>query len=125
MFVGVHLMLAEATHQPHWAITDEEGETWMTAAGQVLRHYSVEATQKTLDWIAFAGITGGMYGPRIVATALQKREEARSRPGKVVRPAAFNRPPGPPPGAAMGPLGDDGGPLVILPDLEDLPPAGE
>lgn len=87
MFVGVHAMLAMQTKTPELAITDLEGKSFMTAAQNVLRHYSVETTQKTLDWVAFAGIAGGMYGSRIVAIANRKAEERggdKAR-GKVLR----------------------------------------
>jgi hypothetical protein len=120
MFVGLHVMLAGATKTPELAIAEEEGEAFMGAAGRVMRHYSVEATQRTLDWIAFAGCAGGIYGPRAVAIALRRREEGRSRPGKVVRPAQWNRPPGPPPGPAMGPS-DLEGEAVIIPNAEEFP----
>ena len=57
----------------------------MKAAQNVARHYSVQTTQKTLDWIAFAGIGVGMYGPRVVAIAVRERGQQPSRGGEVVR----------------------------------------
>lgn len=93
MFVGVHVMLAEMTKTPELALSMEEGDAFMTSAQNVMRHYSVETTQKTLDWIAFGGVAvGQIYGPRLVALAMRKREESKAeRSGKVIRPAAFNR----------------------------------
>ena len=69
MLVGLHVMLADLTRSPEIAITDDEGAAFMKSAQNVMRHYSVTTTQKTLDWIAFAGCTVGIYGPRIVAIA--------------------------------------------------------
>lgn len=119
MFVGLHVMLANATKTPELAIAPEEGEAFMVSAGQVLRHYSLETTQKTLDWIAFAGCAGAIYGPRAVAIALRRREEARERPGRVIRPPAWNRPPGSPPGGATAEAAGEG--VVIIPNGEDIP----
>lgn len=51
----------------------EEGEQFMRAAQNVLRHYSVETTQKTLDWIAFGGVTLSLYGQRFGAYMIRKR----------------------------------------------------
>jgi hypothetical protein len=78
MFVGLHMMLADASGRPEWAITDDEGKNFVERAQNVLRHYSVEGTQKTLDWIAFGGCCVGMYGPRIVAVARNRAEETRA-----------------------------------------------
>lgn len=89
MFVGVHMMLAVKTNTPELIIQQDEGEAFMKAGQNVLRHYSVEATQKTLDWLAFAGIGGGMYltrGVAISARLTQERAERQVAPrGQVLR----------------------------------------
>lgn len=90
MFVGVHLMLAQRTNTPELAIGMDEGEAFMRAAQNVLRHYSVETTQKTLDWIAFAGVAGTMYGTRAVAISNRRAAERaaagdQEQKGQVLR----------------------------------------
>ena len=77
MFVGLHAVLAMQTKTPEIAITEQEGQAFVNAAQNVLRHYSVETTQKTLDWIALIGCAGGIYIPRAVAIANNKK---RSKP---------------------------------------------
>lgn len=87
MFVGLHTMLAMQTDTPEFMLSDEEGRDFTKAAQNVMRHYSVQSTQKTLDWIAFGGITVGIYGPRFVAVRLRKAQEARgAAPGGHWRP---------------------------------------
>ena len=84
MFVGIHTMLAMQTNTPELAISEDEGKAFMTAAQNVLRHYSVETTQKTLDTIALLGVTVGIYAPRFVAINVRRRTEdrpARARQG--------------------------------------------
>lgn len=78
MFVGMHVLLAHRTNTPELAITEDEGKSFMGAAQNVLRHYSVQSTQKTLDWIAFAGCAMAIYAPRVVAIQVRKREERRA-----------------------------------------------
>lgn len=58
----------------------------MKAASNVMRHYSVESTQKTLDWLAFGGTCCMIYGTRFGAYMLRKREEHQisSRPAATV-----------------------------------------
>lgn len=79
MFVGLHALLAERTETPELAMTEPEAKQFMVAAQNVMRHYSVETTQKTLDWIAFAGCAAGIYGPRFAAIQINKRK----KPGKI------------------------------------------
>ena len=81
MFVGLHVILADKTDTPELAITEDEGKAFMAAAQNVMRHYSVETTQKALDWTAFAGMAAGMYMPRIAAIGMRKRarRDPRSR----------------------------------------------
>lgn len=87
MFVGVHLMLAHATGRAEWAISPDEGKQFMDRAQAVMRHYSVTSTQKTLDWIAFGGTAIGIYAPRIVAIAANKRNERQPNPQTVHQPS--------------------------------------
>lgn len=115
MFVGLHAVLAQRTNTPELAIGMDEGAAFMGAAQNVMRHYSVEATQKTLDWISFAGVAGGMYLTRAVAItnrlAVEKRERAdfgRPEAGQVLR---FRRPGREPPA-----------PEPVAPDLADFTP---
>lgn len=79
MFVGLHVMLAERTQTPELAITEDEGKAFMEAAQNVMRHYSVETTQKALDWTAFVGVAAGMYMPRIAAVGMRKRTGGKPR----------------------------------------------
>lgn len=75
MLVGVHAILAMQTKTPELAITEQEGKDFTRAAQNVLRHYSVQTTQKTLDWVAFLGVTAGMYGTRAFAISARHAAE--------------------------------------------------
>lgn len=96
MFVGVHALLAMRTNTPEIEIAPEEGAEFMKRAQAVMRHYSVETTQKTLDWIAFMGVSASIYAPRVMAIAVRQRGQRGSatvmefrRPGpRPVEPAA-------------------------------------
>jgi hypothetical protein len=84
MFVGVHTALAMRTGNPELMVEPEEAKAFMKAAQNVMRHYDVKTTQKTLDWIAFAGCCGSIYGTRAFAIAARKAGERQS----VERPPA-------------------------------------
>lgn len=73
------MMLAQRANCPELAIGMDEGAAFMAAAQNVLRHYSVQTTQKTLDWVAFAGIAGGMYLTRGVAISNRLAAERAER----------------------------------------------
>ena len=112
LFVGAHIQLAAATDTPELAITEDEGAEFLKRAQNVLRHYSVETTQKTLDWISFYGVIGMMYGTRGVAIYNRRRgeREPRQRPdqGEVIRGRFRPLPPDQGGGAAVA----GGGPVV-------------
>jgi hypothetical protein len=124
LFVGAHLQLAAATQTPELVISDDEGKQFLNSAQDVLRHYSVETTQKTIDWIAFIGSFGMMYGTRYIAISNRHARERKERGGErgtVVRPLKFNRPPPPQRSAEAtpSPAGDPiHGPLVIEPQFD-------
>lgn len=73
-------MLAERTETPELRMSMDEGQQFMTSAQNVLRHYSVQQTQKTLDWIAFMGVAAGLYTPRIGAYMMRKNAEKHQTP---------------------------------------------
>ena len=84
MFVGMHVLLADRTNTPELMMGMDEGQAFMGAVQNVMRHYSVQTTQKTLDWVALFGTASSMYMPRIVGYNMRKRME---RAGQAPRPA--------------------------------------
>lgn len=94
MFVGIHAMLAMQTKTPELAVSEQEAKDFTKAAQNVMRHYSVQTTQKTLDWIAFVGVTAGIYGTRIFAISVRKQAEKPASGeafGQVVKFTGANR----------------------------------
>lgn len=68
-------MLAQATDTPELELSEDEGKSFMKAAQSVMRHYSVQTTQKTLDWVSFVGVSVSIYAPRVAAIGFRKRKE--------------------------------------------------
>lgn len=81
MLVGMSTMLAMKTNIAEFEVAEDEMKAFMGAASNVARHYSVETTQKTLDWIAFAGIGVQIFGTRAVAIGLQLKNKERGKGG--------------------------------------------
>ncbi len=79
MFIGLHLGLARLTGIEELEISDDEGKSFMTAAQNVARHYSVQTTQKTMDWIAFAGVTASIYATRAVVIVRNRKIESEPK----------------------------------------------
>lgn len=86
MFVGLHVALARLTEIDEIEITEDEGKLFMERAQAVASHYSVSTTQKTMDWIAFAGCACGIYAPRIVAVMRKRGEKDRHSPAPMQPP---------------------------------------
>ena len=66
-------MLAQSLSTPELMISPDEGRDFTKACQNVMRHYSVQTTQKTMDWIALFGVSAAIYGPRFVAISANKR----------------------------------------------------
>lgn len=118
MLAGTMALLAMRTEMPELAITQDEERQFLMRAQNVLRHYSVTTTQKTLDWTAFIGCTLGMAGTRAFAIRQRLIEEGRghsSERGKVLHFKPRNSRTPPPPADL------DAAPFVYTPST----PAGE
>lgn len=87
MFVGLHALMSERTGVPEWSMSEDEGKQFMAAAQNVMRHYSVETTQKTLDWISFIGTGAGIYGTRLAAYRFRTAAEREAKRDAPNRPA--------------------------------------
>jgi len=97
LFVGLHAMLALQTATPELEIDQGEGEQFMKAAQNVMRHYGVTATQKSLDMVALFGVAVGMYGPRIAAIRFRKAAEREAKKHSRDNVVRFSQPVGMPP----------------------------
>jgi hypothetical protein len=84
IWAGLHLQLARIADCPDLAMTEGEARTFLQAWQNYLRHYSVAATQKTVDLVTACSVTIFMYVPRGVALSQRRRRGpgmARSTPG--------------------------------------------
>lgn len=88
MLIGISTMLAIKTGHEEFMVGEDEMGAWLKAASNVSRHYSIETTQKTLDWVALIGMTGQVFGTRAVALAVKVRQERQ--PQNVGNVVAFN-----------------------------------
>ena len=87
LWIGLHLQLAQLTDTPELAITEADGKAFLGAVQNVARHYSIAATQKTLDWAALVFTAGFIYVPRIAAVAKRHRAPpVRRQPAAQVFP---------------------------------------
>jgi hypothetical protein len=87
-------------------MTENEAKQFMIAWQNYLRHFSIAATQRTVDLVTACGVTLFLYVPRGVALAERRRNgpvrgprEAPQGPAQVFR----FYPPGQPQGAATEP----------------------
>lgn len=114
MFVGLTVMLATATGVEEFEVSGDEMDRWTTAAGNVSRHYDIQTTQKTLDWVAFAGVSAQVFGTRAVVGAIKLRERNAGRGNRPPASVRHLRPvETPPPGTPP-----DGAEAIIIPEPE-------
>jgi hypothetical protein len=74
----LHAQIAHLTSNPELAISEADGHAFLGAAQNVLRHYPLTASQKALDWAAFAFTASFIYVPRFAA--VQKRSHEQTPP---------------------------------------------
>jgi hypothetical protein len=79
----VHVTAARFLDCPELAIEAREAEALLHATGNVLRHYNIETTQKTMDFIALGTCIATTYGFR--AMAIQHRLKAEREPHPITR----------------------------------------
>jgi len=76
LLVMIHAGLAQRAG-PHWLMPEDEAKRLMTAAGNVMRHYHIAATQKMVDIGALVTIACASYLPRIVVHVGESSSEMR------------------------------------------------
>lgn len=100
--VGLTETIAQWRDVPEIGLDPEEAKELMGATQNVLRHYSIETTQKGADFIALFGVFSMIVGTRIGAYNIRVRAERdagnvqRPKP-TVVRPQQFQQGPQQPP----------------------------
>jgi hypothetical protein len=103
IWAGVHLQLARLADCPAIAMSEAEAKTFLQAWQNYLRHYSLTATQRTVDLMTAVGVTVFLYAPRGMALAERNRngppQRTQQGPAQVFRfhqpaqPAAPEPPP--------------------------------
>jgi hypothetical protein len=101
-----HHLIAALSRQGHWQLTEADAKIYATAVKNVARHYSLAATQKSLDWYALGLCMASMEGTRILGSYQNARARRTSSssprpatatvypfPGPSVPPAANPPPP--------------------------------
>lgn len=105
-------------------MTEADAKTLMVAAQNVLRHYSIAATQKAVDWMTFASVATFMYAPR--AVALRRRVKRRPGSNRQSSPDVADSPAGPAqvfqfrPQSGAPPAAPAMGPIIDIPPGEGL-----
>lgn len=79
LLIGFHSLLA--TQVPELALDKAEAVSLRETAEKVARHYNIKTTQKTIDWAAFIGAVGWVYGTRIIAINMRLKTQ---KPNNVV-----------------------------------------
>jgi hypothetical protein len=77
------MMLAVGLKKAELNISETEAANMATAINNVQRHYDIQATQKTMDWINLAMVCGSIYVPRIIAMNLTKPAPPANNPAPI------------------------------------------
>lgn len=69
-----HFAAAEALKMPELAIKSDEAMQLSEAIVEVMGHYDFEASAKSIAWANLIGVAAVIYGPRIVAGFINKKQ---------------------------------------------------
>jgi hypothetical protein len=81
LLIGAHALLAGFTKEDIWKLEQEEAHRFSGALENVARHYDIQTSQKTVDWIALAMVAGGIYGTRVYAISVKKSMAKKAQQG--------------------------------------------
>jgi hypothetical protein len=87
IWAGVHLQLARLADCPAVAMSEVEAKSFLLAWQTYLRHFSIAATQRTVDLVTACGVTLFLYVPRGVALAERRKYGPHGRQDEAPRPA--------------------------------------
>lgn len=89
ILLSSHLIMATMMKAPNLALDQKEARALAEATVNVTRHYNVQATQKTIDWVNFATTAFMIYGTRAIAYgAERKKQKAADQSVTGPQPAA-------------------------------------
>lgn len=125
MLLVVHATLAQLSGIKELELDDDEARKLSEASKEVLKHYPLGVSEKTLAWVNLTVVAGGIYGIRFMAWNVRKSAEKRARtitltpaPGSSGQ-AAGQAPSAPPPN------GHAANNLDLTPPFLTVPPEGE
>lgn len=82
----MHAILASALSTPELELQPDEGKQFAQALDALSHHYNVHITQKAMDHTNFFLMLGTLYGPRLAAIGMRKRNERANKPKATPSP---------------------------------------
>lgn len=110
MILSVHAVMACVVKEAE--LTEEEARKLADASREVMKHYPLGISDKTLAWVNLTLVAGNVYGPRAVAWGIRRATERRA---KVV-------PIRPGPAPAQAPQQPAAAPVNGAPGIDLTPP---
>lgn len=91
VIAGAHALAAMRTGHPHWQLSESDSKRYAIAVANVLRHYSVKASQKAIDHAALLFAVFEMETPRLALSqqiwrgdAAKERAQHGEQPGATI-----------------------------------------
>jgi hypothetical protein len=78
--------LAAAFSASELALTEQQAEAYAAAASDVMSHYDMGATAKTIAWVNLLAAMGGIYWQKIGQISARKAGEKAARVKAAVSP---------------------------------------
>lgn len=79
---SLHAMAASFLKTPELELDKSEADALAVAIDDVQRFYDVQTSAEVLLWVNVIGVCAAVYGPRIGALVIRKRNESERKPRK-------------------------------------------
>lgn len=102
--VGMHMIAAKLLNAPELMIGPDEAKNLAKAIQNIMKHYSINVSPKTIAMMQFMGVAAAIYAPRAIMIANRKGHEAQHKKQQNANagfspaspmPGAFDQPPPP------------------------------
>lgn len=97
--MGMHLIAAKLLRAPELIIGPDEAKNLAKAVQNLMKHYSINVSPKTVALMQLAGVAAAVYAPRAIMIANRKGKEAQHKKQAQNPMSGFTPSPDPVPGA--------------------------
>lgn len=84
LLLSIHAGISTITKTPELMLEKEEANNLAVCTANVARHYDLGQTEKAMDWTSLFIALGAVYGTRVIAISIKKKQNNNTNQSGVV-----------------------------------------